>query len=311
MILCITPNPAIDRTLTVTHLQLDGVNRAGDCRVAAGGKGINVARAARTLGQNVLCAGFLGGMHGALLSNLMQQEGLPAHFTPIAGETRTCTILLDPGSGHNTVINEQGPDVTDDDWRRLIAGILQDVSSASAVCLSGSTPPGSPLPRYQELLIALRDEGKPVWVDVAGAPLAVARELTGIHLKVNRDEAEALLKQPLDNTSSVVLAAQELVQEGAASCTLTLGADGAVLATPAGCWWAQSASIRRVNAVASGDSFLAGLVAATQRELPPATALAWATAAGAANAAFGGGAQFTRVQFEASLAGVAVRETRA
>ncbi|MGL4650104.1 MAG: PfkB family carbohydrate kinase, partial [Caldilineaceae bacterium] len=106
-------------------------------------------------------------------------------------------------------------------------------------------------------------------------------------------------------------AARDQVKNGAATCVITLGGDGAVLVSPLGAWYARPPAIQRVNAVASGDSFLAGLMAAGRRGLPLPTGLAWGTAAGAANAAHGGGASFTRRQFKALLAGVIVEPIQA
>ena len=306
MLLCITPNPAIDRTLTVDNLQIDAVNRARDCRVAAGGKGINVARAARTLGETVCCAGFAGGDHGALLGALLEREGLPTTLTPIAGETRACTILIDPATGHNTVVNEPGPTVTAEEWDDLLTDCAGLAAHTDGFAVSGSTPPGTPPSRYRTLLERLRSTGRPVWVDVAGPTLTIAAQVPGLSLKVNRDEAAALAGHPLSTIDTVVAAARTQLTARAAACVITLGREGAIYASPAGVWHARPPAIQPVNAVASGDSFLAGLMAAQRRGLPDDVALAWGTAAGAANAAHGGGASFTRTQFDALLSAVVI-----
>src|SRR5678815_4464903 len=94
MILCITPNPAIDRTLLVPNLTLGNVQRAQQTIVAAGGKGLNVARAIRTLGGEAVAMGFAGGHAGRLLGDLAQAEGLDSSWTWTNSETRTCTILI-------------------------------------------------------------------------------------------------------------------------------------------------------------------------------------------------------------------------
>ena len=105
MILCVTPNPALDHTLTVQHMKPGEVMRASNTRLTAGGKGVNVARAIRTLGGEALCLGFLGGQTGELLATLAQQEGLNTRWTWINAETRTCIIVLSGDSGEATVIN--------------------------------------------------------------------------------------------------------------------------------------------------------------------------------------------------------------
>ena len=307
MLLCVTPNPAIDRTVVVANLRLDDVNRAETVRVAAGGKGVNAARAARALGEPAICAGFVGGEHGALFTALATREGLRGHWTAISGETRSCLILLDPARGDNTVINEQGPVVTRGDWDRLIERVLELSTSATAVCLCGSAPPGTPLPCYAELLARLGKTGLPVWVDAAGEQLALAKQDGGVCLKVNRDEARALTGRRLAEVGDLAQAAHDMVNEGATMCVITLGGDGAVMASASGCWHATIPPIPRVNAVGSGDSFLAAIATAKSRGLPDANALSWGVAAGAANAASTGGGGFTREQFDELLSRVTLQ----
>lgn len=306
MILCVTPNPAIDRTLIVPGLRVDGVNRAESSRTAAGGKGVNVARAARSLGEDVLCAGFVGGIQGAHFEELARREGIAGKWTPIAGETRSALILIDPVSGDNTVVNEPGPLTSEADWIRFQRDVEAQARAASMVCLCGSVPPGTPAAAYPALVSALVNAGLPVWIDASGAPLASVEPLTGVHLKINLSEAESLLQRPLQSREDAIAAAVSLGRDGQRRVIITLGDEGAILAASTGLWWARPPAIERLNAVGSGDSFLAGLVSALQRGACEDLALAWGTAAGAANAQSAGGASFDRRQFDAALAGVTV-----
>src|SRR2546427_12993873 len=116
MIVCVTPNPALDHTLTVERVIAGEVMRATHSRLTAGGKGLNVARAVRTLGGDPLCTGFLGGNSGKLLAMLAKSEGLNADWTWVNGDTRTCVILVSADGCDATVINEPGPHVTTSDW---------------------------------------------------------------------------------------------------------------------------------------------------------------------------------------------------
>ncbi len=307
MLLCVTPNPAVDHTLSVTSLVLDGVNRASFCRLAAGGKGVNVARAARLLGASVRCAGFLGGTTGDLLDKLAEAEQLSCQWTRIGGSTRICTIILDAAHGHNTVVNEYGPTVNETDWDRFERDVWAASRDATGICLSGSVPPGTPEGRYARLVTRLRDVGTQVWIDISGAALTSVMQLAGVHLKINLDEARALLKRPLASLAASAEAAVALSRGNQRMVVLTLGAEGAILADGDEVWHAQPAAIQRVNAVGSGDSTLAGLCVALDRGETPATALAWGVAAGSANAASFGGASFTRSEFDSMLAAVTIR----
>ena len=189
MILCITPNPAIDRTIIVPSLVLGSVNRAERSIVAAGGKGLNVARAIRTLGGESLCMGFAGGHAGHLLADLAQNEGLLSSWTWINSETRTCIILVSQ-NGDATVISEPGTPGSKSDWKRLQRDVRKNISSAGLVCVSGSLPPSSSADDLQGLLHMLVDAGRQVWVDTSGEALDAALTVPGLCIKVNGDEID-------------------------------------------------------------------------------------------------------------------------
>src|SRR5690349_593871 len=172
MILCITPNPAIDRTLIVPNLALGNVHRAAQTIVAAGGKALNVARTIHTLGGESLCLGFAGGHTGHLLGDLAQNEGLNSFWTWTNSETRTCTILVSE-NGDATEIDEPGLSVSSSDWKRLRRDVNKTISSEDLVCISGSLPPDSDLDDFKKLLSVTLQKGKQVWVDTSGAALDV------------------------------------------------------------------------------------------------------------------------------------------
>src|SRR5262249_29833024 len=141
-ILCVTPNPALDRTLEVPTLRPGAVMRATSERVAAGGKGVNVARALSALGGQARSMGAPGGANGRILADLATAEGLEAVWTWCEIETRSCLILVDSAARQATVINEAGPRLSAGDWMRFCAEVLAKATGAQAVCISGSVPPG-------------------------------------------------------------------------------------------------------------------------------------------------------------------------
>jgi 1-phosphofructokinase family hexose kinase len=302
MILCVTLNPAIDRTLIVPNLRHGEVNRAERALVAAGGKGINVARAARTLGAEVLCAGFLGGHSGRLVADLAEREGLRGAWTWIDGETRTCVITADPHGGDVTVINEPGPAVAPADWARLTHQIASDQAAARYVCLSGSLPPNSAPGSFAALLRALLGAGQRVWVDSSGAGLEAALAVGAVGVKVNGAEAGQILGRSIAQPGEALAAARELRQRTGTEVVLTLGERGAVLLSDTGGWHARPPAVQVVSAVGSGDSFLAGLVTALASGLPEPESLRYAVAAGAANALSVGGGLLNRDDVDAILA---------
>jgi 1-phosphofructokinase family hexose kinase len=300
MILCITPNLAIDRTLVIPGFKTNGVFRPERQIVAAGGKGINAARAVKILGGQAKCGGFVAGYTGDVLGALAHQEGLDGTWTRLAqGETRSCQIIVDPTLGEATVINEQGPKVTSDDWRRLIADSLAQSAGADQVCISGSLPPGSPSNALPDLIVRLAENGKSVWIDTSGAALRDALATGRCNLKVNQDEAGVLLNCEIDGVSAARSAADALHKQGVPIIIITLGKVGAVMVNASGVWYANPPPIKVMSAVGSGDVFLGSLVISPVIGSPDA--LRGAVAASAANALTIGGGLFDLSDFSAIL----------
>ena len=309
-VLCVTPNPALDRTLEVEGLRPGAILRAAPARVVAGGKGVNVARSLKALGVRTRCAGPIGGASGRMLAGLAAEEGLEADWTWCEIETRSCLILIDSAARQATVINETGPRLSPRDWSRVCEEVLAQ-AGGRAVSLSGSLPPGVPADGLAALCRSLAKSGHAPWVDSSGpaldAILSASVSVPGVRVKINREEAEESLGETLHDVGASVAAARRLLERGLSAVVLTLGADGAVLAADEGCWHAAAPPVETASAVASGDAFLAGLLAASIAGRDLAESLRWGVAAGAANALANGGARFSREQFDSVLSRVRSR----
>jgi 1-phosphofructokinase family hexose kinase len=283
-ILCVTPNPAIDRTLIVPGFVAGRVWRAICVHAACGGKGVNVARTLTRLGKPACCAGPLGGHAGRVAAERAEAEGLVARWTPVAGETRTCVIVAD-GAGEATVVNEPGPVLSPEEWSRFSRDVKEAARDTQAVCISGSLPCRAPTRAMAELIAAAGNGGRrPVWVDSSGAALDDALMARPFGVKINGDEAAALLGREVRVESGALTAALDIAARGPVLVAITLGHAGAVMVGEAGSWHAATPPIAAVNPVGSGDSFLAGLVAGFTDGLGPKEALRLAIACGAANA---------------------------
>ena len=283
-ILCVTPNVAIDRTLSVSGFTAGGVWRAQSAGAAAGGKGLNVARAVLGLGGPMRCAGLLGGGTGRQVAALAEAEGLLARWTSVGGETRTSVIVVGDG-GETTVINEPGPMLSEEEWGRFVDDVADTASDTVAVCISGSVPPGAPTGGLGRLIAAAGGGGgRPVWVDTSGVALAEAVAAPPAGIKINGDEAGELLGRRVRDPAAAFAAAHDIRRRGPEAVAITLGSKGAVLATGAGDWWSSAPTIVAVNPVGSGDSFLAGLVVGLADGRGEVEALRLATACGAADA---------------------------
>ncbi len=324
MIICVTPNVAVDRTYIVPTVRLGTVLRSNRTIVAAGGKGINVARAVSTLGEDPLVMGILGGRSGELVAELAANEALTAHWTWAAGETRNCAILVGEDGGPETVINDRGGKISITEWLQFIQDVVDAAQGtlpippmpptteptaddpvaqgqANAVCICGSLPPGTPPHAPADLVEALLATGTPVWLDASGSALAHALEARPTGIKINDEEAGALLGQRLSYLDDVHAAARAICRRGIAYVIITLGARGAVLHSPQGEYHLRPPLVEAVSAAGSGDAFLAGFVVAQTRGLPDPAALAWAVAAGAANTLIPGGGLFARADFDELL----------
>jgi 1-phosphofructokinase family hexose kinase len=308
VILCVSPNPAIDRTYYVSNFVAGKVYRPQKRRAAAGGKGINVARAVKALGGESKCAGFLGGRAGQDILKQLEQEALNNAWTQIDGETRTCILIADPTTGAATVLNEPGPAVSPDDWDHLRADLLREARKASHVCFSGSLPPGPPVSTFTGLLRTLCEAGHQVWVDTSGEALHAAIQARVSGIKVNGDEAGTVLGKAVISVENAVEAAHVISSITGGQVVLTLGGDGAVLVNQTGAWSAQPPAIQVINNVGSGDSVFAGLMLALAQGLPHEEALRRGVAAGTANAAAEGGGFFTKEDYEQILAKILLRK---
>lgn len=300
MILCVTPNPALDRTLFVPELHLHGVSRATHVLTVAGGKGLNAARAIRTLGGSVRCAGLLGGHTGRLFARLAEREGLDGQWTQIEAETRCATIVAGSSGDDASVINEPGPHVTAKEWQQFAQSVTHLSRSAQAITFSGSLPPGPTPEQFASLLTTCAQGGADVWADSSGEWLRAAARAPGISIKVNGEEAATLIGRVIaDAQDAARVAVHMRAAHRLRRAIITLGKSGAACAGISGAWVAHAPEISVKSSVGSGDCFLGALVLALCGDANEADALRSAAAAGAANAMSVGGGQFNLDNYRA------------
>lgn len=287
MLLTVTSNPTIDRTLHVAHLSVGEVHRASAVHLAAGGKGLNVTRAARTLGCPVQATGPLAGHAGRLMADLAVAEGIPAEWYWLPSwETRTC-LLINHDAHDTTVINEPGEPFAAGEWAGFAAHVQTLAAHAQAVAFSGSLPPGVNPTALSQLARSIAAPERAVYLDSSGTALeAVLVQPNGLVIKINRAELAAGLGiSDYDFSLEKILAAgQILLERGAVLVVITAGGEGALAISPEGCWQALAPQVNVVSTVGSGDSMLAGLAIARLWGKEVAEALAYGVACGTANA---------------------------
>ena len=169
MITVLSLNTAVDRILVVPGFGAGEVYHAERALICAGGKGLNVARVVRRLGEPVQVVGFLGGAPERLIQGACVSLGIEQRWIKIERETRTCVTVVDPRSKSQTVVNEAGPVIGPREIDSLRAELLRSVHRNDMLCISGSAPPGVPVEFYAEIVREMRRRGVLVLVDVSGA----------------------------------------------------------------------------------------------------------------------------------------------
>lgn len=281
MIVTLTLNPSLDRTIEVDRLTRGAVIRAGGAHLDPGGKGVNVSRALLANGVPSRAVLPCGGDDGQQLVRLLELEGVDVLAVPTSGPTRSNVTLAEP-DGTVTKINEPGAPMAPEDLERVAETVLTAAGSADWVVVCGSLPPGVPVDVYAKLAQRFSGAGIRVAVDTSGPALLAAIAAGAVLVKPNREELAEAVGRPLSSLGDVVDACRELRSWGAGTVLASLGADGAVLVDDEGVVVGESRLVEPRSTVGAGDSFLAGFLAAGAHGANAlAEALAWGAAAAA------------------------------
>ena len=311
MIACVAANPSIDKLFEIYKLEPGVIHRPSAFVQVPGGKGLNVARAAATLGGDVRAAALLGGHTGAWIDEALAAEGVKGVFTWTDGETRSSLSVADRQTQGLTEFYENGADISPQAWENLEDGVLELLSGAAWLTLSGSLPPGAPDDGYRRLIVAARTRGVRAALDARGAALASAIGAGPDLVKVNASEAAALIEMRVSSVDDASAAARELREMAAGNgraAIVTIGAEGAVLAEPGGSLVRGQLEAIGPYPVGSGDAFLGGLVVALDDGGSWNEALALALGAAAANAEVPGAGRLDRKRAESLARSATVGE---
>jgi 1-phosphofructokinase family hexose kinase len=311
VILTVTLNAAIDRTVAVPNFRLGRRHRAVESRTVAGGKGVNVARALKLLGRPVIATGLAGGPTGARILELLTEESILNDFTTIAGESRTNLAIIDPTTSEQTEINERGPDVDSAEVDEFIEKLVYLAKGASLCVIAGTLPPGVDSALYARMVGELRREGVQALLDTEGEPMRLGLRAEPAIVAPNVEEAEGAVGHEFNDADDLALGLTGLLE---------MGAREAIITRPEGCvailsengsphrYEAEIEPLDPVSGVGSGDCFLAGYAAARYEGASARECLAYGVACGAESTQhFGAGAVNAR-EAERLLPRVEVRE---
>jgi 1-phosphofructokinase family hexose kinase len=284
MIITVTLNAAIDKSLSVPNFRLGRRHRTVEQRTMAGGKGVNIARTLKALGQPVIATGFAGGATGTHIVEQLTEESILNDFVRIREESRTNTSVLDPTTGEQTEINERGPSVSEREVELFRDKLLYLARGAAIVVFAGSLPRGIESDIYAMLIRELERTGVTTVIDTDGEPLRQAVRAEPDVVSPNVIEAEELVGHEFAGEEERSQAVREIA---------ALGPREAIMTLPDGCF-AQvlvdgQPSVRRVSVEVresiakrgSGDAFLAGYLAARYEGRAPDQCLRFGVACGA------------------------------
>ncbi|GAA0560761.1 1-phosphofructokinase family hexose kinase [Paractinoplanes ferrugineus] len=285
MIVTVTLNPALDLTYAVDALVPHGTHRVATVAERPGGKGLNVARVLHTLGEPVLATGLLGGATGTRVAALLYDEGVPAGFVRIGGETRRTVAVVDGRDA--TGFWEPGPTVTPAEWALFLDEFHELLGPATVVTLSGSLPPGVPLDAYATLVALAKQAGVPAVLDTSGPALRHGLLAAPALAKPNADELAALApaSRPAPAppggpaTGSIVAAVRGLA---AGPVVVSRGAGGLLAVTPDEVWECAPPVPLDGNPTGAGDACVAALSRGLRDRTPWPELLADAVALSAA-----------------------------
>lgn len=259
MIITVTLNPALDKTVILPGFAVNTVNRVSATRLDPGGKGINVSKVVKALGGKTLALGVLGGAAGGYIQAAMDKMELPNDMVLTGEITRTNLKIIDPLLQTNTDINEPGGPVSEETLDAVWHKLTKAVKPGDTVVLAGKNPPGMPDSRLADWVTRLHGMKVYTCVDTVGEPMQQAIAAQPDIIKPNREELAEIAGRRMVTDDDVLTAARELVDRGVGLVTASLGADGAIFVTRNQAFRGYAPKVSVVSVVGAGDAMMAAL----------------------------------------------------
>jgi 6-phosphofructokinase 2 len=287
LIVTLTINPAIDRTISVDRLAFEDRAYIKSSGETAGGRGINASEVIHHFGGETLAVLTSGGEAGKRLEGLLSCCGLRLAVAHIAKETRTNLTITDR-HGLTVNLNEPGPELSKAELSRVEKTLRDALGGAKWLMLCGSLPPGAPASFYAKAIAMARQKKVKTLLHASGDALLQGIEARPTVVTPNQQEAERLLGRTLLTRTQHLEAAAQIAKMGPESVILSLGSRGAIGAFADGLYEALPPRVDAVCPIGAGDALTAAYVWSMTRKAPPAEALRWGVAAGTASARLAG-----------------------
>lgn len=282
MILALNLNCSLDKIYTVDKLEYGGVVRAKTTNNTAGGKGLHIANICSLLGEDYVASGFLGGHTGEIIRDILEERGMKHDFVSIAGETRSCINIGTP-DGKQTEVLEAGPEISAEEKEAFLAKYKELLAKADIVTGSGSLPKGVGQDFYGTLIRLAHDAGKKFLLDTSGETLKASLLYQPFMIKPNKDEIEAISGRRIEDAEEAAEEARKFQEQGIAMPIISLGKNGSVIGFEGNIYRAVPPAFQAINAVGSGDSFVAGIAIGFQRRYSIEDVIRLGSACGTAN----------------------------
>lgn len=283
MVITVTLNPALDKTLTINNFTLGTVNRASNIRQDIGGKGINVSKVLSNFNVGSVCTGFLGGMLENYFERELEARNIETRFIHIENNTRINTKIVDDLNKVYTDVNEPGPCISSEELNSFYNTFKAMCSKDDIVVLSGGVSPSIPVDIYGSLIKIARTKGAITILDAEGDLLKYGIQEKPNIIKPNIHELEKLVALQDDSEGSVVEAAKELIESGVEKVLVSLGEKGAIFVTRNSVCTTPGLKVPVKSTVGAGDSMVAALVYSLINNYEDEYTLKFANACGAAS----------------------------
>ena len=264
MIITVTLNPAIDKTIEIDEFKIGNVNRIASTRVDVGGKGINVSKVIKELQNKSLALGFLGGSSGNQIKKYLDDSNIKNDFLSINGETRTNLKIYDKVNNTHTDINENGPSVTLSDITNIKEKIMEYCDEKSLVVLSGSVPTGANSCIYGELVRDIKEKGGKVILDADGDMLMQGMKSGPYLVKPNIDELEKAFGISIDSENKIIETSKKILEYGVKHVVISLGGEGSMFISRDKIAKVAGLKVEVKSTVGAGDSMVAAMAVAIE-----------------------------------------------
>ncbi|RXE58889.1 1-phosphofructokinase family hexose kinase [Acetivibrio mesophilus] len=286
MITSVALNPALDKIYFVDNFEPGKMYRVREMVKSAGGKGVNVARVSRMMGESIRLIGFKGGEAGNWLELQLKKLGVCTGFVEVCGETRTNNNIIDRERDNETEVLELGPFISGEDMERFMTVYKEALADSKVVVLSGGLPQGVPANYYETLIEAAKPFGVPVILDTGGEALSEGIKAKPHVIKPNLRELSNLVQKELKDMGEILEVLRRINADGVDIAMVSMGEQGAILSTKDSCIRVKVPSVAVVNTIGSGDAMVAGFATGLARSETLEECLRLAAACGMSNARF-------------------------